>query len=91
MHVINFLMSSCLLINRKVAPVHASYCILDLMHCTMSISSHVCVYAADHVEPQQEIKKERVQGAFGAPQVLSCEDANIVVIKVSPGASHHNP
>jgi hypothetical protein len=61
------------------------------MHCTMSISAHVCAYAIDHVEPESEIKKEQIQGVFGDPQVSSCEDANIFVIKASPGASHHYP
>jgi hypothetical protein len=28
---------------------------------------------------------------FGGPQASSCEDANIVVIKVSPGAFHQSP
>jgi hypothetical protein len=28
---------------------------------------------------------------FRVPQALSCEDANIVVIKASPRASHHYP
>jgi hypothetical protein len=33
-------------------------------------------------------QKEQLQGLFGGPQALSCEDANIVVIKASSGASH---
>jgi hypothetical protein len=45
----------------------------------------------DHVEPKMEILDEQVQGVFRGPQVSSYEDANIVVIKASPGASHHNP
>jgi hypothetical protein len=61
------------------------------MHCTMSISAHICAYVTDHVEPEPEIKKEQIQGVFGGPQASSCEDANIVVIKVGPGASHHYP
>jgi hypothetical protein len=61
------------------------------MHCTMSISAHVCAYVIDHVEPEPEIKKEQIQGVFGGPQASSCEDANIVVIKADPGASHHCP
>jgi hypothetical protein len=36
-------------------------------------------------------QKEQVQGVFGGPHVSGCEDANIVVIKASPGASHHHP
>jgi hypothetical protein len=58
------------------------------MHCTMSISAHVCAYAIDHVELESEIKKEQVQGVFGGPQVSSCKDGNIVVIKASPSVSH---
>jgi hypothetical protein len=58
------------------------------MHCTMSISAHVCAYAIDHVEPEPEIKKEQVQGVFGGPQASSCKDVNIVVIKASPDASY---
>jgi hypothetical protein len=34
---------------------------------------------------------EQVQGVFGGPQASSCEDANIVVIKASLGASHQSP
>jgi hypothetical protein len=37
------------------------------------------------VEPEPEIKKEHVQGVFGGQQASSYEDANIVVIKASPG------
>jgi hypothetical protein len=33
-------------------------------------------------------QKEQVQGVFGGPQAPSCDDANIVVIKASPSASH---
>jgi hypothetical protein len=38
------------------------------------------------VQPEQE-----VQWVFGGPQASSCTDANIVVIKASPGASHQSP
>jgi hypothetical protein len=39
-----------------------------------------------------EVQAEReVRWAIGGPQAPSCEDANIVVIKGSPGASNHNP
>jgi hypothetical protein len=44
--------------------------------------------AIDHVEPRAKIRAEQVQWVFGGPQASSCEDANIVVIKASPGASH---
>jgi hypothetical protein len=42
----------------------------------------------DHVEPNMEIQVQQVQGVFGGPQASSCKDANIVVIKVSPGLSY---
>jgi hypothetical protein len=45
----------------------------------------------DHTEPKMKIREEQVQGVFGGPQASSCKDANIVVIKASPDASHHNP
>jgi hypothetical protein len=45
----------------------------------------------DHAEPKTGIQAEQVQWVFGGTQVLSCEDANIVVIKASPGASNHIP
>jgi hypothetical protein len=45
----------------------------------------------DHVEPKTEIQAEQVQWMLGGPQVLSCEDANIVVIKASPGSFNHAP
>jgi hypothetical protein len=38
-----------------------------------------------------EIQAEQVQWVFGGPQASSYEDANILVIKASPGASHHIP
>jgi hypothetical protein len=61
------------------------------MHCTMSLSTHVCAYAIHHMKLESEIKMEKVQWVFGGPQASSCEDANIVVIKASPGASNHLP
>jgi hypothetical protein len=41
------------------------------------------------MEPKTEIQAELVQRVFEGPQVSSCEDANIAVIKASPGASNH--
>jgi hypothetical protein len=38
-----------------------------------------------------KIQAEQVEWVFGCAQALSCEDANIVVIKASPGASNHRP
>jgi hypothetical protein len=47
-----------------------------------NIGSYLCT------EPKTEIQVEQVQWVFGSPQASSCDGANIVVIKVSPGASH---
>jgi hypothetical protein len=49
---------------------------------------HIRVY---HAEPKTEIQAEQVPGVFGGPQASSCEDANIVVIKASPGVSNYCP
>jgi hypothetical protein len=43
------------------------------------------------VEPKTEIQVQQVQGVFGRPQVSSCEDANIIVIKASTDASNQIP
>jgi hypothetical protein len=45
----------------------------------------------DHMELESEIKKQQVHGALEVPQASSCKDANIVVIKASPGVSNHHP
>jgi hypothetical protein len=45
----------------------------------------------DHAEPKSEIQEEQVQGVFEGLHASSCEDANIVVIKVSPGAFNQCP
>jgi hypothetical protein len=37
-----------------------------------------------------QVERE-VRWPIGDPQTSSCEDANIVVIKASSGASNHNP
>jgi hypothetical protein len=52
---------------------------------------HVLHIRVDHVESESEFQAEQVQWVFGGPQASSCEDTNIVVIKASPGASHHHP
>jgi hypothetical protein len=49
---------------------------------------HMRVYRA---KPESEFQAEQVQRVFGGPQASSCDDANIVVIKASPGASNHYP
>jgi hypothetical protein len=50
-----------------------------------------CIYVIDHVEPKLGIQAEQAQGVFGGPQVSSCKDANIVVIRASPGETHQSP
>jgi hypothetical protein len=45
----------------------------------------------DHVELEPEFQVEHVRRLFGGPQASSCEDANIVVIKESPGALTNDP
>jgi hypothetical protein len=52
---------------------------------------HLLHMRVDHVEPESEFQVEQVQWAFGGPKASSCEEVNIVVIKVSPGASNHRP
>jgi hypothetical protein len=47
---------------------------------------HMCV---DHAEPKSKFRAEQVQWVFGGPQASSCEEANIVAIKTSPGVSNH--
>jgi hypothetical protein len=64
---------------------------LHPMYYIMLILAHVCAYVIDHVESKSKIKKEQLQGVLEGPPASSCEYANIVVIKVSPGASNHRP
>jgi hypothetical protein len=45
----------------------------------------------DHAELKTEIQVEQVQWVFRGPQASSCEDANIVMIKASSGASNYHP
>jgi hypothetical protein len=44
----------------------------------------------DHVEKKTKIQVEHVQWVFGGLQASNYEDANIVVIKANPGASHQS-
>jgi hypothetical protein len=44
------------------------------------------VYVLDHAEPKTKIQVVQDQLVFGGTQASSCKDANIVVIKASPGA-----
>jgi hypothetical protein len=52
---------------------------------------HLLHIRIDHVEPISEIQVEQVQWMYGGPQASSCEDANIVMIKVSPDALINDP
>jgi hypothetical protein len=61
------------------------------MHCMLYLLSHICTYALDHAEPKSKIQAEQVQGVFGGPQMSSYEDANIFMMKASPGASNRHP
>jgi hypothetical protein len=45
----------------------------------------------DHMEPKTEIQAVQVQWVFRGPQMSSCEDDNIVVIKASPGVVTNVP
>jgi hypothetical protein len=61
--------------------------------CTSCIAlvncDHHFAYVLDHVEPQPEMRSKSKE--YGGPQAISCEDANIIVIKACPGASKHRP
>jgi hypothetical protein len=63
--------------------------------CTICIAlvngGHILHLWVDHTEPESKFQAEQVQWAFGGPQVSSCDEANIVVIKTSPSASNHYP
>jgi hypothetical protein len=50
---------------------------------------HLLHMRVDYVKPESEFHVEQVRWVFEGPQASSCEDANIVMIKVSTGASNH--
>jgi hypothetical protein len=52
---------------------------------------HLLHMRVDHVKPKTEIQAEQVQWVFRGPQELSYENANIVVINASSGASNKCP
>jgi hypothetical protein len=52
---------------------------------------HLLHIRIDRVEPNTENQAEQVQWAFGGLQASSCEKANIIMIKASPGTSNHIP
>jgi hypothetical protein len=45
----------------------------------------------DPAKPKTEIQAVQVQWIFGGPQASNRDEANIVVINTSPGASNHYP
>jgi hypothetical protein len=49
---------------------------------------HLLHIQVDHTELGSGFQAEQVQWTFGEPQASSCEDANIIVIKASLGASN---
>jgi hypothetical protein len=73
--------------------------LLMIMHnialCTPCIAlvngGYLFACALDHAVPKTEIQAVQVRWVFGDPQVSSCEDANIVVVKVRSSASNHIP
>jgi hypothetical protein len=63
--------------------------------CTSCIALFNCGHLlhiwVDHVELKMKDQAMQVQWVFGDPQAPSCNDANIVVIKASSGASNQCP
>jgi hypothetical protein len=60
--------------------------------CTPCIALFNCGHLlhiwVDHAVQGSEFQAEQIRRVFGGPQASSGRDTNIVVIKVSPGASH---
>jgi hypothetical protein len=62
------------------------------MHCMLYLVSHICTYALDDVQAELESDSRGASSrGYGGPRVPSVVDANIVVIKASPGASNQCP
>jgi hypothetical protein len=63
--------------------------------CTICIAlvncGHLLHIRVEHAKLKSEFQPEQVQGVFGGPQASSCEDAIIIVIKISSGALNHRP
>jgi hypothetical protein len=53
--------------------------------------SYICTFVFDPTEPESEFRADQAQAVFGGPQASNHKDANIVVIKASPGASYQSP
>jgi hypothetical protein len=66
---------------------HASYCIFS-SYIAHFLSCLILMHSLDRVfvEPEPEIRK----GVWWSTSAIAV-DANIVVIKTSPGASNHHP
>jgi hypothetical protein len=79
------------MLNRKNTAGHASHCTLQPMHCMICLVPHTCTFALDPAEPKSEFRAEQAQGVFRGAQASSREDANIIMIKASPGAFHQSP
>jgi hypothetical protein len=60
------------------------------MHCTILIVVILCIYSRSHKAEDENLNGASPTGV-GGPQATSYEDASIVVIKASPGASHQRP
>jgi hypothetical protein len=60
------------------------------MHCTILIVIILCIYGRSRKAEDGNPRGASPMGV-GDPQESSCEDANIVVIKASPGASNYHP
>jgi hypothetical protein len=52
---------------------------------------HLLHIRVDHAEPKSRFQVVQVQWVFGGPEALSSDDANIIMIKASLGASTHRP
>jgi hypothetical protein len=66
---------------------HIALCIpcIALFNC-----GHLLHIRVDHVETKSKFQAEQIQWMFGDPQASSSDDANIFVIKASPGTSHQS-
>jgi hypothetical protein len=62
------------------------------MHCTTSTSGLMFMHILDHVQAKPESDPRGASPReYGGPQPPNVMDANIVVIKASPGALTNNP
>jgi hypothetical protein len=68
--------------------LHIAICISCI---TLFNYGHILHIRLEHVESESEFQAEQVRWVFEGPQSSSYEDANIIVIKASLGASNHYP